>query len=132
VTRKPILLVDDDDDFIEITLEQLSALSFDGLVSVARDGVQALDFLRKRPPFERSATPALVILDIKMPRKDGHQVLEEMHADPVLRSIPVVMMTCSAMQKDRERAMKAGAALFLTKVVQTAVLKGITDRFARE
>lgn len=128
--KKPILLVDDEDDFVEIAMEQLVGLTYSGLISVVRNGVDALAFLRKKHPFETAPTPSLVILDIKMPRLDGHAVLAEMKADPELRNIPVVVLTCSTMDKDRDRALAAGAVHYLSKLPDLEKMKEITARFA--
>jgi CheY-like chemotaxis protein len=115
VTKTPVLVVDDDEDFVEILRDRLAEMSYAEAIGVARDGVEALAYLRKEGPHAAAPTPALVLLDLKMPRKDGHEVLEEMRTDPALRAIPVVVLTNSSLDSDRERALAAGAAMYVTK-----------------
>jgi CheY-like chemotaxis protein len=86
---------------------------------VVRDGVEALDYLYRRDRFaDRPAeNPALVLLDLKMPRVDGIEVLREVKTDPVLRTIPVVMLTSSREEQDLVRTYDLGVNAYVVKPV---------------
>src|SRR5579864_868560 len=88
-TPVEILLVDDNPGDIELTKVALRDAKIVNEVHVARDGEEALAFLRRQGEFARVPRPDLVLLDLKMPKVDGYQVLAEMKADPELRRIPV-------------------------------------------
>jgi len=90
-----ILLVEDNEADVRLTREVLSEARLLNRLHVARDGEQAMDFLRRRPPFENTPRPDLILLDLNLPRKDGREVLDEIKADPTLRRIPVVVLTSS-------------------------------------
>jgi CheY-like chemotaxis protein len=92
-----ILLAEDNPNDVELTLEALEVHNLANRVTVARDGVEALEYLRREGRFSDRAggTPAVVLLDIKMPRKDGLEVLREIRSDPALKATPVVILTSS-------------------------------------
>jgi signal transduction histidine kinase len=115
VTGLDVLLVDDDEDFLFIMKESLSVSDLVGKVSVARDGVEALDILRKANGFASASTPDVVLLDINMPCMNGFEVLEEIHRDPLLQRIPVAMVTSSVRKEDEARSLAGGASAYLTK-----------------
>lgn len=125
-----ILLVDDNVGDVVLTKEALSAAGFQNRVSIARDGCEALDFLRRSGVFSTAPRPDLVLLDINMPRKNGCEVLEEIRCDPALRLIPVVIFTSSESQEDIRRAYELGANCYVTKPVDLdemdRVVKAIT------
>jgi CheY-like chemotaxis protein len=79
------------------------------------DGEQALAYLAHRSGYEEAPDPDLILLDLNLPRKDGLEVLEEMQHAGVLRQIPVIVFTSSALPRDRKRSMALGAREFLTK-----------------
>jgi CheY-like chemotaxis protein len=81
------------------------------------DGVEALDYLRQRPPYQERARPDLMLLDLNLPRKDGREVLAEIKADDELRCMPVIILTTSAAEADLEAAYHHHANAFLTKPV---------------
>jgi CheY-like chemotaxis protein len=97
---KKILLVEDSEHDIELTIAALDGHNLANKVDVAHDGAEALDYLYKRGAFASRANgpPIVVLLDLKMPRVDGLEVLRQMKADPELKSIPVVMLTESVKQ----------------------------------
>lgn len=84
---------------------------------VVRDGVQAMQFLRREPPYAEAPRPNLIFLDLNMPRKDGREVLAEVKADPDLRRIPVVVMTSSQAEEDIARAYDQHANCYVRKPV---------------
>ncbi len=110
-----ILLVDDNPGDIELARVALRDAKMMNEVHVARDGEEALAFLRRRRRFRDAPWPDLVILDLKMPKVDGYQVLAEMKADPELRRIPVIVMSSSSAESDLARAYDAQISAYLVK-----------------
>jgi len=100
------------------------------IVGVAEDGVQALSYLRREPPYDQAVVPDLLLLDINMPKKNGFEVLEEIKADPILKSLPVVMLTTSSSEADVDQAYKSGASGFITKPVGFDELRQVLEAFA--
>jgi CheY-like chemotaxis protein len=103
-TFKRVLLVEDDPKDIELTLTALDGYNLANEVVIARDGVEALDYLYRRGTFaERPAgQPVVILLDLKMPKLDGIQVLRQLKADEQMRLIPVVILTSSRESRDLE------------------------------
>ena len=110
-----ILLVDDNIGDVVLTKEALKGADFSNRVSVARDGFEALEFLRRTGKFADAKRPDLILLDINMPRKNGCEVLEEIRGDEDLRIIPVVILTSSEAEDDIRRSYALGANCFVTK-----------------
>lgn len=117
---KHILLVEDDPKDIELTLTALEEYNLVNEVIVARDGVEALDYLYYRGKFEKRSGgyPVVVLLDLKMPRLDGVQVLQQLKADERLRLIPVVILTSSRESRDLEECYKLGVNAYVVKPVR--------------
>jgi CheY-like chemotaxis protein len=116
---KRILLVEDDPRDIELTLTALAEHHLANEVVVVRDGEEALNYLRRAGPFRlrTAGNPAVVLLDLKLPKLDGVQVLERMREDPELRAIPVVMLTSSREEKDIHRSYERGVNAYVVKPV---------------
>ena len=95
-----ILLVEDNPGDVRLTQEALKETKKPHRLSVVRDGIEALAFLRKEGEYRGAANPALVLLDLNLPRKDGREVLGEMRRDPALRDIPVIVLTASQADRD--------------------------------
>lgn len=117
---RPVLLVEDSPNDIELTLEALERSRLANPVIVARDGVEALDILLRRSnekDGEMPEMPAVVLLDIKLPRMDGLEVLEEIKRDPRTRNVPVVMLTSSREEQDLIRSYGLGVNAFVVKPV---------------
>jgi len=116
---KPILLVEDNPKDIELTLVALAKSRLANEVIVVRDGAEALDYLRcqgiyrDRPPGD----PAVVLLDLKLPKVDGLQVLEQIKGDPEIQPLPVVILTSSREEKDLLRGYKLGVNAYVVKPV---------------
>jgi two-component system response regulator len=120
VERKIILLVEDSDDDVELTLRALKKASVANEVVVARDGVEALDYLRGVGSYEgRDARqlPALVLLDIKLPKMDGLQVLKQIRQDEETSLLPVVILTSSREEQDILNGYQLGCNSYIRKPV---------------
>lgn len=116
---RKILLVEDNAKDIELTMEALSELKLANKVVILRDGVSALEYLRREGEYANRAPelPAVVLLDIKMPRMDGIEVLEKIKSDPELRVIPIVMLTSSREEPDLHRCYSLGVNAYVVKPV---------------
>ena len=116
---KKILLVEDSPQDVELTLSALREIHLANEVVLARDGAEALDYLYARGPFDGRAdgTPAVVLLDLKLPKIDGAQVLAAVRADPALRLLPVVVLTSSREEQDVVRCYEHGANAYVVKPV---------------
>jgi CheY-like chemotaxis protein len=118
---KPILLVEDSPNDVELTLAALEKSGLANPVLVARDGVEALDYLFRRdnsdPEPGLTTLPVVVLLDIKLSRVDGLEVLERIRADPATRHVPVVMLTSSREEQDVLRSYGLGVNAFVVKPV---------------
>ena len=110
-----ILLVDDNPGDVELTKVALRDAKIVNEIHVAHDGEEALAFLRRQGQFGNAPRPDLILLDLKMPKVDGYQVLSEMRADPELRRIPVVVMSSSSAEQDLARAYDAQISAYLVK-----------------
>ena len=112
-----ILLVEDNPGDVRLTTEALTEAKVRNRLAVARDGVEALQYLRREPPFESATRPDIILLDLNMPRMDGREVLQELKADPALSSIPVVVLTTSESEEDVLRSYQLHASCYITKPV---------------
>jgi two-component system response regulator len=115
-----ILLVEDDPQDVQLTLRALQSENLGNRIQVARDGEEALDFLFCRGVHsDRSPThpPKLVLLDLKLPKVDGLEVLREVKANPECRAIPVVVLTSSGEQRDIVESYKLGVNSYIQKPV---------------
>lgn len=99
-----ILLIEDNEGDILLTLEAFEETKLETRVSVVRNGQEALDFLRNQGAYSDAQKPDLILLDINIPIFSGHEVLEEIKKDEILKKIPVIMLTTSSNQKDIEKA----------------------------
>jgi CheY-like chemotaxis protein len=119
-TIKRILLVEDDPKDIELTLAALAEYNLANEVQVARDGVEALDYLYRRGSYAQqpAGNPVVILLDLKMPRLDGLQVLQQIKADEKLRFIPVVVLTSSHESSDLKQCYKLGVNAYVVKPVR--------------
>jgi len=115
-----ILLAEDNPNDVELTLSGLAELHLANEVVVVRDGVEAIDYLRARGKFASrpEGDPALILLDLKMPRVDGLQMLREVRSDLKLRSIPVVVLTSSAQESDLVKSYQLGVNAYVVKPVK--------------
>ena len=115
-----ILLVEDNPDDVELTLSALRKHKLANNIEIARDGEEALDFLFCRGPHSNRSfdhPPRLVLLDLKLPKVDGIEVLRALKSDPRTRAIPVVILTSSREEKDMVNSYKLGVNAYIQKPV---------------
>lgn len=120
-----ILLADDDIEDRELTRKALERNRLANHIYEVGDGEDVMDYLYHRGRFAPPAlspTPGLILLDLNMPRKDGREALAEIKADPMLRRIPVVVMTTSQAEQDITRTYDLGCSSFIAKPVTFAGL----------
>ena len=119
---KRILLVEDDPRDVELILSTLSEYNLANEIAVARDGVEALDYLYRRGTFAQRpvGNPVVILLDLKMPRLDGLQVVRQLKADEPMRLIPIVILTSSREAHDLEECYKLGVNAYVVKPVRFA------------
>lgn len=109
------LLVEDDPDHAHVVKRTLERERMNNVIDVVDDGATAMKMLRKEGEYAECVTPDIILLDLKMPGMDGHEVLEAIKFDPKLRHIPVVIMTTSDAERDRERAYALHANSYVVK-----------------
>jgi CheY-like chemotaxis protein len=114
-----VLLVEDNPNDVELTLSALKEARLANEVVVTNDGEQALEYLMRRGRYAGRTTPnpAVILLDLKMPKVDGHEVLRRIRSDPYLRLIPVVVLTSSREEKDLYSSYDKGANSYVVKPV---------------
>jgi two-component system response regulator len=119
VTHSPIeiLLVEDSPSDQLITTEALDRAKMANRLHIAADGVEAIDFLRRKGKYAAAPRPDLILLDLNLPRKDGREVLAEVKSDPVLKLIPIAVLTSSAADEDVLKAYGLHANCYITKPV---------------
>ncbi|MDO1450099.1 response regulator [Rhodocytophaga aerolata] len=126
-----ILLVEDNLADSRLIQEALKEGNISHTLYSVKDGVQAMDFLFKRPPFTEAVTPDVVLLDLNIPRKSGQEVLQEIKQDATLKAIPVVVITTSSSEQDVAKTYASDANCYITKPVDFAqfayVIKIIDD-----
>ena len=129
MSTKRILLVEDSANDVELTLTALAEKHLANEVVVVHDGEQALDYLHKRGAFRLRADglPVVVLLDLKLPKVDGLDVLGQIRADERLRTLPVVMLTSSREERDIVRSYDLGVNAYVVKPVGFQRVRGGCD-----
>jgi CheY-like chemotaxis protein len=119
VDLKRILLVEDNPNDVELTLEALREHNLANALEVVRDGEEALDYLYRRGKYasRTPGNPIVILLDLKLPKVDGHEVLRTVKSDEKLKLIPVVILTASREERDLEQGYKNGANAYVVKPV---------------
>ena len=115
-----ILLVEDNPDDVELTLHTFEHFNISNRIHVVRDGAEALDFIFRRGEYggrDARDWPKVILLDIKLPRVDGLEVLRQIKADPKSQMIPVVMLTSSREERDIIEGYRLGVNSYITKPV---------------
>jgi two-component system, response regulator len=132
--EKIVLFVDDNPDDVELTQLAFEQENFPHKIVVARDGQQALDFLFARGEYanrDNASAPALVILDLKMPKVGGLEVLKAMREDRWLRYVVAVILTTSDEESDKIAAERLGANLYLKKPMSFTELRSTVKQISR-
>ncbi len=124
-----ILLVEDNPGDVRLTQEAFEEGYINNTLHVVTDGEEALEYLNKRGPYEDAPVPHLVLLDLNLPKIDGHEVLEEMKSDPALRRIPVVILTVSEDKEDIRQSYDLQANAYLTKPVSPEDFMDLVQTF---
>lgn len=133
MAAKPItiLLVEDNPGDVRLTIETLKSAKVRNTLFVARDGIEAMSFLRQEEPFVGMPRPDLILLDLNLPKKDGREMLADLKADHILRRIPVVVLTTSQAEEDILRSYDLHANCYITKPIDlnqfSVVVKSIEN-----
>ena len=122
-----ILLIEDDLGDILLTQEACKSAKLANKIYVARDGIEALDFLKRVNGNESAPRPDLILLDLNMPRMNGHEFLKEIKANPEFSAIPVVVLTTSEDEKDVLATYQLHANCYITKPVSLEGMKKIVS-----
>jgi two-component system, chemotaxis family, response regulator Rcp1 len=120
-----VLLVEDNAADADLTRETLVSTRFDIKLSVAKDGVEAIDFLNGAGDWSEPGQPTLILLDLNLPRKDGRQVLAILKSDDLFRRIPVVILSSSDSEKDVTSCYQLGANCYIVKPVELQAYRAI-------
>ena len=113
-----ILLVEDNEGDILLTTEAFEEAKIMNTISICRDGQEAIQFLNKEDQYERAETPDLILLDVNLPKKNGHEVLHYIKNHKNLKLIPVIMLTTSISEKDISKSYENHANCYITKPVE--------------
>lgn len=127
-----ILLVEDNPDDVDLTIEAFRENGFSHELYVVEDGLEALAFLRRQGSHAEAPRPDLILLDLNLPKQSGHEVLAKIKGDPALSTIPVVVLTSSAAEPDVKRAYELAANGYVTKPAGLEEFFGLVraiDRF---
>ena len=115
-----ILLVEDNPADVDLTCEQLEASKILHEMAVVKDGVEAMQYLLKDPPYTNVWRPDLILLDLNLPKKDGREVLADLKQHERLKRIPVIVLTSSQAEEDIVRSYDLQASAYVTKPVDLA------------
>lgn len=117
MTNEPVelLLVEDNEDDIVLIQEAFADAKLMNVICKVRDGEEAVAYLRREGRYQEVRRPGLILLDINMPKKNGFEVLQAIKADPLLQSLPVIMLTTSDREDDIVRSYAGGACSYIRK-----------------
>lgn len=122
-----VLLVEDNPADVDLAREALEASRLHLQISVATDGVEALEFLQRRGRYADAPRPDLILLDLNLPRKSGRELLADLKNDKDLKRIPVVVLSSSEAEKDVLQSYDLGANCYVTKPVDLRVFQSIVQ-----
>lgn len=118
ISQYSVLLVEDNPDDVLITRRAISKSHIMSRLCIVNDGEEALRFFRKEGEYENTSTPSLVLLDLKMPKLNGFEVLKEIKKDENLKIIPIIVLTSSGRSEDVEQAYKLGCNSYIIKPIE--------------
>jgi two-component system, chemotaxis family, response regulator Rcp1 len=124
-----VLLVEDNPADARLTAEALKEGNVHSVLRVVADGVEALAYLRREAPYRGAARPDIILLDLNLPRKSGREVLAEIKADPVLKAIPVVVLTTSQADTDVAQCYALHANCYVVKPVEFEAFVRVVHNF---
>ncbi len=124
-----LLLVEDNEDDSVLIEEAFAEAKLLNIIFKVRDGEEALAYLRQEGQYTHTQRPGLVLLDINMPKKNGFEVLQAMKADPLLQSLPVVMLTTSDREDDIVRSYTDGACSYIRKPMSVEEFAHVVKKF---
>jgi len=125
----PILLVEDSPADVELTLRAFKRRKLSNPIAVARDGEEALDYIHRRGAFAGGApVPGIILLDLRLPKVDGREVLRQIKSHGPYRHIPVVVLTTSAEDRDVKASYELGAASYIVKPVEFDKFVSVVER----
>lgn len=113
-----ILLIEDNEGDILLTTEAFEDAKILNSISIARDGYEAIQFLEKKGSYSQAQSPDLILLDVNLPKKNGHEVLQYIKSSDHLKHIPVIMLTTSVSEKDITKSYQNHANCYITKPVE--------------
>ena len=125
-----ILLAEDNEDDVFLIQEALTQEKLVNIIQVVRDGEEAMAYLRRQGKYKEAQPAGLLLLDINMPKKNGFEVLKEIKSDPVLKSLPVIILTTSKQEEDVARSYASGACSFISKPVSIDQMRSVLKTFA--
>lgn len=126
-----ILLVEDDLEDAGLTIEALRQRDVPCRVSLVRDGEEAMEFLHRQGKYRRAPRPDLILLDLRLPKKDGRQVLAEIRGEEQLQRVPVVVLTASASQEEVLKSENLRVESYLVKPVDLERFVGVVKSLRR-
>lgn len=123
-----ILLVEDNEGDIFLTKEAFEDGKIRNDIIVVRDGVEAIDFLNKANGYKNARTPDIVLMDLNLPKKNGQEVLKYIRENNALKKLPVIMLTTSSSENDKQESYKNSATHYLTKPFETSSFLGAISK----
>lgn len=120
---KNYLMIEDDDDHAELIRISMESNGGSNRIDRVTNGVEAIAYLRKQDTYTDAPRPDLILLDLNMPLKNGHEVIEDVKSDDELRMIPIIVLTTSNAQQDRVRAYKSHVNSYVVKPVDFSQFK---------
>jgi CheY-like chemotaxis protein len=112
-----LLMAEDDPEDQMLVRKAFAKARLSNELTIVNDGEELMDYLHRRPPYETAHRPDLLLLDLNMPRMDGREALREIKADPLLRAIPVIVLTTSSADEDILRSYDLGVNSYIQKPV---------------
>ena len=113
-----ILLVEDNEGDILLTTEALESCKLDNILKVVNDGEEALEFIYKNGKYSHESTPDIILLDVNLPKKNGHEVLQKIKSNVLYKHIPIIMLTTSSSSIDIKKAYANYVNCYITKPVE--------------